>query len=674
MRIVTKFPHAVCEIENLWVPLGNGARLAARVWLPEDADSNPVPVILEYIPYRKRDFTTARDEPMHRYFAGHGYAAVRLDMRGSGDSDGLMFDEYLQQEQDDAVEAIAWLAAQPWCSGTVGMMGNSWGGFNALQVAARRPPALKAIITSCSTDDRYADDMHYMGGCLLNDNMDWGTTFFAILPRPPDPAIVGAGWRERWLERLQNAVQPMEDWLAHQRRDAFWKHGSVCEDYGRIECAVLAVGGWLDGYSNAIPRLLSHLRCPRQGLIGPWAHMYPHLAVPGPGTGFLQEAVGWWDHWLKGRDTGLMSGPMLRAYMGEAVPAQPYYETCPGRWVAEDRWPSPRIAADVWHLGDGRLSRDRPAPASLAFRSPETTGLAGGEWCPYGTGGKGPEFPADQRADDGKSLTFDSAPLAERLEILGAPVATLALRSDRPVATIVARLCDVAPDGASTRVSYGVLNLTHRDGHEFPTPLEPGRTYVVRVQMNDCAYAFRPGHRLRLALSTNYWPMVIPAPAAATLTVDTAESLLTLPQRPAGTAGRETATLGEPESAQPHGRIVLEAGRWENRVERDLKTGRVTVFATRQDGLVRLESNGLEIGGGIEERMSIRDGDPLSAETEMSRRILIGRGDWRTRIDARATLTVTKTEFRLVSELRAFESDSEIFSRTWDKRLKRDLV
>ena len=203
MSIVTTFPRAVRHIENLWIPLADGTRLAARLWLPEDADRDPVPAIVEYIPYRKRDYMRGRDQAMHPWFAGHGYAAVRVDMRGSGESDGVMLDEYTRQEHDDAVEVIAWLAAQPWCTGKVGMMGISWGGFNALQVAARRPPALKAIITLCSTDDRYADDIHYLGGCLLNDNLMWGTVMLIFSARPPDPAIVGADWRAAWLARLE---------------------------------------------------------------------------------------------------------------------------------------------------------------------------------------------------------------------------------------------------------------------------------------------------------------------------------------------------------------------------------------------------------------------------------------------------------------------------------------
>ncbi|HEY5738795.1 MAG TPA: CocE/NonD family hydrolase, partial [Gammaproteobacteria bacterium] len=303
------FPRPIEEIENLYIPLADGTRLAARLWLPTDARRDPVPAILEYIPYRKRDFMRLRDEPIHRYYAGHGYAAIRVDLRGSGDSEGLLEDEYLPREQLDALEVIDWLAAQPWCDGKVGMTGISWGGFNALQVAAHRPPALRAIITLCASDDRYADDAHFMGGCLLNENQIWGTAFFANNALPPDPALAGDRWREMWLRRLE-ANRPFPAlWLRHQRRDDYWKQGSVCEDFSRIGCAVYAVGGWADGYSNAVPRLLAGLECPRKGLIGPWAHTFPHNGIPGPAIGYLQEALRWWDHWLKGSDDGIMDEP-----------------------------------------------------------------------------------------------------------------------------------------------------------------------------------------------------------------------------------------------------------------------------------------------------------------------------------------------------------------------------
>ncbi|RUY63541.1 CocE/NonD family hydrolase, partial [Mesorhizobium sp. M7A.F.Ca.CA.001.09.2.1] len=281
IRIVTDFPRKIREIENLWIPMPDGVKLAARVWLPEDAESDPVPAILEYLPYRKRDGTVERDALTHPYFAGHGYAGVRVDMRGSGDSEGLCKGEYLKQEQDDCLVVIEWLARQSWCSGSVGMIGISWGGFNGLQVAARRPPALKAVVSLCSTDDRYNDDVHYLGGAMMCDNLMWGTTAWAIAMTPPDPLIVGDRWRDLWKQRLNGNGIWMQDWFEHQRRDDFYKHGSICEDYSDVEIPVYAVGGWADGYPNPIFRMLEKLSGPRKGLIGPWGHKYPHFAMPG---------------------------------------------------------------------------------------------------------------------------------------------------------------------------------------------------------------------------------------------------------------------------------------------------------------------------------------------------------------------------------------------------------
>ena len=334
MKTVAELPNRVRVIENEWLPLADGTRLAARMWLPADAAHRPVPALLEYLPYRKRDFMRGRDGPMHYYFAGHGYASIRVDIRGAGDSEGLTFDEYTERELDDAVAVITWLAAQPWCNGSVGMFGISWGGFNSLQVAARAPSALKAIITLCAADDRYADDAHYMGGCLLNENLIWGTAFLMYNALPPDPEIVGERWRYMWEDRLANAVLFPAHWLRHQRRDAYWKHGSVCEDYHAVRCPVYAIGGWADGYSNAVGRLLEGLSVPRKGLIGPWSHAYPHNGLPGPAIGFLQEAMRWWDHWLKGIDTGIMDEPMFRVWMQDSVRPEPQYQIRPGRWIA----------------------------------------------------------------------------------------------------------------------------------------------------------------------------------------------------------------------------------------------------------------------------------------------------------------------------------------------------
>ncbi|MEP9373459.1 CocE/NonD family hydrolase [Mesorhizobium sp. KR1-2] len=668
---ITKFPRRVRTIPTEWITLSDGTRLAATIWLPEDVAENPVPAILEFLPYRRRDGTVLRDRQMHAYFAGHGYAGVRIDMRGSGDSDGVLEDEYLPQEQADAVEVIAWLAAQPWCSGSVGMMGISWGGFNSLQVASHRPPALKAIITACSTDDRYADDCHFMGGCLLNNSIAWASTMFAFGAQPPDPEVVGNRWREMWLERLENNPLMAATWIEHQHRDDYWKQGSVCEDYSSITAAVYAVGGWADGYSNAIPRMLAGLPGPKKGLIGPWAHAYPHAAYPGPRIGFLQEALRWWDHWLKGIDTGIMDEPMLRAWMQESVRPATTYPERPGRWVAESAWPPRDRKPSILHFSGSGLSRERQPDAKVIVASSLSTGVTFGEWCPYGLAG---ELPADQRPDDGRSVCFDTAPLPERIEIFGAPVVTLDVSSDKPVAMIAARLEDVAPDGSSTHVSYGLLNLTHRNGHEHPERLEPGKTYRVEIVLNDIAQAFPAGHRIRLALATSHWPIAWPSPELATLTVSTGESTLSLPIRAPSPLDEALAPFAEPEQAEvePHA-ITKLAGR--NRtIAEDPTTGEMVVTVHRERSSYHLPAIDLAFEAQAEEHYRIREGDPSAASADAKAVWRLSRDEWHVRTETYTYVSCTPDTFEITATMDAFEGDVRIASRNWKRSIPRLLV
>jgi putative CocE/NonD family hydrolase len=669
MRTVTDFPRRVALHDPVWITLSDGTRLAARLWLPEDALANPVPAILEYLPYRRRDGTAARDALTHPYLAGHGYACLRVDMRGTGDSDGLLLDEYLTQEQDDCLEVIDWLAGQPWCSGAVGMMGISWGGFNGLQVAARRPPALRAVVSLCSTDDRYADDIHHMGGALLTDNLRWASTMLAYQTRPPDPAVVGERWRGMWLERMAHEPLLLRTWLRHQTRDDYWKHGSVCENPAAITAACYLIGGWADGYSNAVPRMLATLTCPRKGLIGPWAHKYPHFATPGPAIGFLQESLRWWDRWLKGIDTGIMAEPQFRFWLEDYVPPATDHALRPGRWVAEAGWPSPRIVARVLELGDHTLGQ-APLPAALPIATPQDHGETGGAWCAHGSGH---EQPGDQRLDDGLAVRFDSAPLAARLELAGAPVLTATVVADQPNAVLVARLCDVAPDGASLRVSFGVLNLTHRDGHAAPLPLPVGAPVTVRVRLNDCAHAFPPGHRVRLALATTYWPMLWPSPAPLRLELRPGATL-SLPVRPPSDADAALPALPPPEAAPTLARTTLDPPATLRRASRDQISGAALFEVIDDTGRYRIDDTGLEYRLTSSDRFSIHPRDPLSARAEVTFEMLNGRGDWRTRAVTRTVLTATHGEFRIQATLDAWEGERLVASRQWDVTVPRELV
>nr|WP_220139491.1 CocE/NonD family hydrolase [Nocardia sp. GTS18] len=657
----------------------DGARLAARIWRP--VTEEPLPAVFEYIPYRKRDLTRGRDALNHPYLAGHGYVSVRVDLRGSGDSDGVLYDEYLPAEHDDACDVIAWLAEQPWCDGNVGMMGISWGGFNSLQVAAHRPPALKAVVSASATEDLYVDNMHYMGGCLLSDNLSEATVMFAFNSLPPDPAIVGDRWREMWHERLSGSGLWIEQWLEHQRRDDYWKRASVNEDYSAVQCPVLAVGGWADGYTNAIFRLLEHLDVPRLGLIGPWGHKYPHLGVPGPAIGFLQEMVRWWDHWLKGRDTAIMDEPMLRVWLQDSVSPHPSYEDRPGRWVGEPSWPSSNIEPRRFVLGRYALGEE-PAPTRhLRLQSPLSVGMFAGKWASYAAT---PDLPSDQRDEDGGSLVFETEALDESCEILGLPTLDLEVSADRPNAMLAARLSDVAPNGEATRVTYGLLNLTHRDGSAEPRPLEPGRTYRVHLPLNGIAHSFPPGHRIRLSVSSSYWPLAWPSPEPVMLTINTGTSTLTLPQRAPRAEDATLRPFGEPEAAPAAPATHVEPGQHHWKVERDLASGVSTLEIENDQGTIVLDDIGTSVRRATTEWFSFQDNDVTSVRGQTRTVRRLERDEWRTEVVTDTVLRCTADEFVIDAQLDAYELEdspadprslrNRVYSQNWHRRIPRDLV
>ncbi len=660
--------NSVRVLDDHWIPLRDGRRLAARLWLPADADQHPAPAILEYLPYRRRDGTAARDDTTYPVFCRAGYAGVRVDIAGNGDSDGHMSDEYSEDELSMGEEVIAWIAAQAWCSGAVGMIGISWGGFNALQIAMRRPKALKAIVTVCSTVDRYADDIHYMGGCLLLDNFTWSAQMTAYSTRPPDPAVRG-DWREVWMDRMERLPFLAAEWLRHPRRGAFWKHGSVREDWAAIDCPVLAMGGWADAYSNAPAELAEHLKAPAKALVGPWEHKYPHLARIGPAADFLGEVLRWFDRWLKGERNGADSLPAYRAYIQDHGTPKTAYGPRPGRWIAENSWPSPNIAVRTFHLSKQGLSQE-PGAGAADVASPQHTGMTAGNFCP-GMRVEN-ELADDQRQDDALSLCFDTPPLPQPLEILGAAEVELAFSVDKPLALLALRLNDVAPEGASTRVTYRPINLTHRDSHETPAMLEPGQQYQVKVRLNHAGHCFAKGHKIRLAISSGYWPIVWPSPEAARVTLHLESCRLLLPCRD---APRDSAHA----TPAPPRAVTDQAG--ETVRERDNKTWRgmggdgTHVLRTFDDfGARRDPHHGLEAGSSVEQIFSIHPGDPLSARAEARWCFTLGRGPWRTRIESENEMTSTARNFNLTRRVRAYENDALVFEREWRQEVPRDCM
>ncbi|MDF9797643.1 putative acyl esterase [Catalinimonas alkaloidigena] len=674
MDYVDDLPHRVKEIENEWIVMPDGTRLAARMWIPEKARQEPVPAILEYIPYRKRDHTRTGDEINHRFFAGYGYAGIRVDIRGSGDSEGVIKDEYLEQELEDGERIIEWLAKQPWCNGKVGMIGISWGGFNGLQIAARRPEALKAVITVCSTDDRYADDVHYMGGCLLGDNLSWASVMFGRNSLPPDPVLVGERWKELWLQRLEKSGHWLENWLEHQHRDEYWKHGSVCENYDDIQCPVMAVSGWADGYSNSVFRLLKNLNVPRMGLVGPWSHRYPHNGKPGPAIGFLQECVRWWDQWLSNKDTGIQNEPMLKAWVQKSVPPTTDYEERPGYWTGLEEWPSPAIQEEDWVLKAGKLQHESVVqvedPKALWVSSPLRLGLFAGKWCSYSAP---PDLPSDQREEDGGALVFNSPPLVNDLEILGAPSVEFTVSVDKPQAMIAVRLSDVRDDHKVTRVTYGLFNLTHHNSHEFPEPLEPDKKYKVRVQLNEIGHIFPAGHQLRVSVSTSYWPLAWPSPELTKLQVFTDESKLILPVKKERKEIQNA--FGPPIGASPRsGAEVIKSGSQAWNVVRDLIEDGSTLEVLKDQGTYRIEELDLEVSNYNKENYYVRNDQLNTLKGEVVWKKSMKRQDWEISTHARTILTSDRDYFKLYAELDAYEGERRIFTETWKRKIPRNLV
>ncbi len=658
-------------LEHVYIPMSDGVRLAARIWMPADAYEVPVPAVLEYIPYRKRDFKAVRDDQIHGYFARQGYVGVRVDLRGSGDSEGILRDEYLQRELDDGIEVIRWLGRQSWCTGHVGMMGISWGGFNALQIAALQPPELKAVIAVASSDDRYADDVHYMGGALLTDNLSWASTMLAYNSCPPDPQLVGEKWKQVWLDRLEGSGLWVKKWLAHQRRDDYWRHASICENYHNIRCPVFAVSGWADGYTNAVFRLMENLSVPRKGLIGPWGHKYPHMGGPGPAIDFLRECVRWWDQWLKGRDRGCQSDPMIRAWMKDTV--SPISSKRPGRWVAEERWPSPDIRTRSVGLSNGMLSfnPDESSREVLSLQSPLSVGLFAGKWCSYS---ESTDLPSDQREEDGGALVFDTPPLEEEVEILGAPRLALEIASDQPIATVAARLSDVAPDGKATRVTYGLLNLTHRHGHENPSELTPGQTYPIVLDMNYVAQKFPPGHQLRLSISSSYWPLAWPPPIPARLKLHLNNSHLYVPVREPKESDLHLPDLGKPQYPAPMPTTLLAPALREWEVRHNLATNQVSLRITNNDPLYRLDAFNWTIQKDVTENYSYHNNNYDTLRGEITSKRSFQRDDWQASIISRTILTSDRHRFRIRATLDAYQKDTRIFSKTWDESVSRDLL
>ncbi|KAG7792625.1 hypothetical protein KL910_000865 [Ogataea haglerorum] len=663
-------PYEILKFEDIDIPVRDGAILKGHLWIPKEAWEGRIRVgtLVEYIPYRA-DVTIQRDAIRHPYYAGNGLASLRIDMRGSSSSDGVLTDEYLKVEQDDALDAFDHIVAQKWSNGRIGMFGKSWGGFNGLQVAARRHPALKAVISLMSTDDRYSDDVHYRGGCVLaTDMLWWGSTMAAYAPRPQDPRVVGDGWRENWKQRIE-VVPMVKHWLEHQTRDEYWKHGSICEDYSQVDIPVMLVGGWRDGYTSPVFRMVKNLPHPEScGLVGPWVHEYPEMAKPGPKIGYQQLSLKWFKKWL--HDEGELHLPRLTAYIQDPSGIEDSYEYRNGRWVSTD---SVDFSGGLEYAltPDNKLSIGQTATLDYRFSGALSHGLFRGNFCPFGYPG---DFPADQRYEDAKCLCFDSAELAEAVNLLGEPKINLTLSSDKKLANVSVRLVDLYPGGEHVLLSWGQLNLSHRNSHEHPEYLEEGRPYDVEVKLDVLGVKLEKGHRLRVALSTCDWPQAWPSAETPTLTLHGGKLVLPLLDETTLVAAPD---LGTPSICRPIKTTIDVPDGRKKTVEFDCTTFEWTLRDVEDAGQVTMPEygnlSGIYHGSCNTNVWKIKENDPLSAYNECVYSYSMGRREdgWNVKMETTAVLWADAENFHLSNKIVAWENDELVAEKKWVDVIKR---
>ncbi|MGD9135963.1 MAG: CocE/NonD family hydrolase [Desulfobacterales bacterium] len=661
---------------NMMIPMPDGVTLAADVYLPSAApEAGKLPVVLEYIPYRK-DQADVNQRPFYLRLPRLGYLFARVDIRGTGASAGASTDEYTQQEQQDGYNTVEWLAAQDWCDGQVNMLGISYGGFTALQVAALAPPHLKSIIPVMFTDDRYVDECHYRGGLkrLYYNLSYYGGQMIAWNALPPVVDDTGPSFGSIWQTHLEENEPYILKWYKHQTDGEYWHSGSVGHFPEKIRCPVFMIGGWRDGYMNCNLRLFEKLTTPKKVLIGPWNHAMPDMAVPGPCLDYMHEVGRWLDHWCRNQDTGIMAEPPVTVFMQKSEPPDPGRVISKGSFRAETTWPAPGYKTVEYYLEPNqRLRRQSGKPKFKNERVNEltydpTVGTCGGLF----SGGLPFGLPCDQRPDEALSLTYTSAPLKRSFYLLGRPKLCLFVSTSAPVIGFSATLSDVTPDGRSHLICKGILNITRRNSLTHPEPALPETIYELEIELDATGWVFQPGQRIRLAIANADWPNLWPTPYPAVSRIYFGQdrpSRLILPAVPSRGSGKVPVFKPPNVDKQPL-QTAVDPPVW--RVSRDMLTGRTTVDITSKGqwrvsplSVFKRESTG---------RFTVDPDDPGHASGHGRHKSLLASPNMEIVSESDVMIQATPTAFQIVVALTVSVNDARIFSKKWIESIPRNLL
>jgi len=679
LSIKKRFPYKVKIIDNIWIPLSDGCKLAAKIFKPDFSEKVRVPAILEYIPYRKNDYTSVQDYAVHNFFAGHGYVSVRVDMRGSGESEGLLLDEYLKQEQQDGYEVVNWLSKQVWCSGNVGMIGFSWGGITSMQVASLNPKGLKAIIPVTSSVDRYYDDAGYFLGCLVGQTIGWGVEMDSLSTRPPDPDIVGNKWKKIWKNRLKNTPPYVPIWLNHQEKDKYWLQGTISKNYNLIKCPVFATGGWADCWPNTVGRLVKNLNTNVKGISGPWGHNYSCFAKPGPQIDFLNECIRWWDKWLKKKNNGVEKDPKITAFIRKSMKPNPLGVDRPGYWIKESSWPPKSTINKNFYFNETKLINSKSTSNNkfVTFSSPQNTGYGSGEYMPWFVAGEGPELPTDQKIDDSKSLTFETDILNEDFKILGSPTLKLKVSSDQDCGMVAARICEINQDGSSHLVTFGIINFAQRKGRERNLKVTKNIFYDILINLNDTGYEFSKGNKIRVSLSTSYWPMAWPLPKSFKLKLNLNECILKLPKNLLKKDRKNLVKFKKPVSAEFRKTIQIKKPLKRFRKIIEDKEKDESVFEIFHDaswigpGLLKILDNGMTLQSFVNQKFTIKINNPLSAVANYKHEHIMIKNKFNVRMVILTNISCDKKYFYYDYLLQAFNNNKKYYTKKINKKILR---